>query len=642
MPTFPSYRQSIPAPGERQTVWPETGEVITVDEYNRRQAEAGPVLQDWIADDVDPDSLTDTAHGQVPQWLRYEREVGALPSPVVDRPPPVPGSKYEAFLRGQQPPPRQVRPAPARRPGPRPQGNADLDNLSGAAAPIVMEPELGNNLGKDKAPLTRTEARVRAGNAAWRDSLEPGSDLQQRFAPESYEAWMDENVRQPIGENAKKWVGTYGDSRTPEAAAAMTPEQRQARSDLRDREAAARHTPIAEEQRIRRMADKAGISYAEAADMVNRGYARAAAARQQHPDSAWVAGGQNDSTPPSFEEFGEAYAELRQKAGDAAAAQRREQEANARRILSQRAMLRSDPIGYLGRSDITDAQREAVQGQLPGAAMAGRSARVESENAAKIRVAEINAQATRDAAAAERESRVSQEQWRTKTQMDYEERQAARQREDEQKKREFEAEQKQLDRDAKKGADQAVIAERQAALDRDRQQHEEMMKRMDAQDAEAARRHAASMAQSAAEAAERRVQMEGTFGLQKSEEEEKKRQREEAVALSETKARLDPLVATHGAGVVNISQGDYDTPAAQEALDSIAAGADQSWSGFYNSDAVRMDAILRRIGVGDPAVRQALVQKHGLGTMAASGPGGRSGVISGLFNWLSGPPTYKP
>ena len=106
------------------------------------------------------------------------------------------------------------------------------------------------------------------------------------------------------------------------------------------------------------------------------------------------------------------------------------------------------------------------------------------------------------------------------------------------------------------------------------------------------------------------------------------------------KAEREKLVAAevqrYGVpGIAELMAGEYETPGAQEALESIAAGADQSWSGFYNDDARRFDAELQRLGVTDPEKRKQLVTQYGLSV--TFGPSSRSGPISGIVNWMSGP-----
>ena len=125
-------------------------------------------------------------------------------------------------------------------------------------------------------------------------------------------------------------------------------------------------------------------------------------------------------------------------------------------------------------------------------------------------------------------------------------------------------------------------------------------------------------------------------------QEERDRQTAENLAKKERDLTvIAPMEAKHGPGVRHILAGSYETPEAQASLESMAAAADQSWTGFYNSDAVRLDATLQRLGVADPSVRRGLVNFYGLGPGAAFGPGGRSGPISNTVNWWYGDPRYQ-
>jgi hypothetical protein len=119
------------------------------------------------------------------------------------------------------------------------------------------------------------------------------------------------------------------------------------------------------------------------------------------------------------------------------------------------------------------------------------------------------------------------------------------------------------------------------------------------------------------------------------------RMAEEARAKAEREKEIMAWESQYGPGARHIVDGAYDTPEAQESLGAMAAAADKSWTGFYNSDAVRLDATLQRLGIADPSVRKRLVNEYGLGPMSASGPGGRSGPVSMFANWLYGAPRYS-
>jgi len=157
-------------------------------------------------------------------------------------------------------------------------------------------------------------------------------------------------------------------------------------------------------------------------------------------------------------------------------------------------------------------------------------------------------------------------------------------------------------------------------------------------EAERARQEGA-IAQQRADTERQRVSNEAA-ALERGEQ-MKQEQRDEQQQLLERQR----LAARYGPGVEDLLDGNFSTPAAEATLAKIALDSDDSWTGFYPSDAIRMDATLQSIGVTDPAVRQRLVQDYGLSPMQAFGPQGRSGPISGLYNFFYGDidyPEYGP
>lgn len=407
---------------------------------------------------------------------------------------------------------------------------AEIDNLAGAATPISVEPVVGR---------FASDATGGLGNVL--ASRQAAEESAAAAAAERYAA------------DTKRYNDTYGQSYGPDAKP-PTEDQAAARQDRRYRDDVTRHSPYLEERRIRRMADAAGVTYAEAEAMVNRGYQSAGAARQLHPDSVFQVGGQNDTVPPDFGYFRDAYKELRQKGADRRAADLRQRRAAA----GQRAMLAQNPVGYLGRTDITDAQREAVADALPLNPERGRA----------------------------------------------------------------------------------------AAADAGNQQHAQLLRRMDLQEADAARRHEAEMKRVDNAAEEGRRQFDAQHGAAS-----------ETRAAAKQEAEDNRVVAQyppeHEAGIRHLREGQYNTPQAEEAIKYLAAQADQSWLGFYEADALRFDAALQQAGVTDPAARHALVRKYGLngaglgtvglglgvvppfapfvGAWSASDPGRGT-----LFSWLLG------
>jgi len=333
--------------------------------------------------------------------------------------------------------------------------------------------------------------------------------------------------------------------------------------------------------------------------------------------------------PPDFDQFRDAYTGLR----DAVRDKRAEDKAARVAEVSKRAMLAQNPMGYLGRDDINNEQRELVTQRMQGRRRSGDDPR--------IRVAEISAASAEAQAAAEREGRVSQQQWLEKTRIEAEERAAARAETNAIAQRNFDSEQKRLDREAQAAsgsrASNDVIAKLQADLDARRLEHDEQMALMERQGAEAQRRHEAAQNDSRLQAEERMKQFDAKYGLDKKEMEDKQEALADAQARAERELLLQPLEAQYGAGVRNIAAGDYGTPAAEDALQAMALGSDQGWLGFWEADGRRMDALLSRLGVTDQDTRRGLVERFGYGSpglLPGSGDG-RGGLLS---NWFAGRP----
>jgi hypothetical protein len=440
---------------------------------------------------------------------------------------------------------------------------ADVDNLEAAGTPIVMERDLMP--GSSESVLAAREA------AAARSFEERGPFYDQQR--QAYEAEFG-----PIGARN----------------ADVTSEQLQARDRRREREDVRRHSPYAEEQRIARMAERAGVSMAEARAMVQQGYDQAAADRGIPASAAWQVDGQNRSVPPDFDQFRDAYTGLR----DAVRDKRAEDKAARMAEVSKRAMLAQNPMGYLGRTDITDEQREIVTQRMQGRRRPGDDPR--------IRVAEINAKAAVDAASTQERMRIEAD-----------ERRAAMVEADAKAKREFDATENKLNRDAQtaqgNSAMEAAVADRKAALERDKMQHGELMGRFAAQEAEAARRHAESQTASNNQFTAQMKQFEARYGLDEKKLEQAQKEAEDLKARIESEALLKSMEAKYDEGVRAIAGGDYESPEAERTLQKMAAASDQSWTGFFPSDAQRMDAILERLGMADAAARQRLVAIYGTG-----------------------------
>jgi hypothetical protein len=468
-----------------------------------------------------------------------------------------------------------------------------LANLAAANSQFEMEPTIG-------------------GDSQWQSFVNetPGSERQATLNPEGY-AMQREMVAEGHREQAQAEMAKYG------TGSDLNPTQQQARMDLRDADDRRRHQPHVEEQRIARMAQRAGVTMAEARKMVNDGYQSAGASRQMHPDSRMVVGQPNDSPPPSSDYARDAYQDLRDAGTD-----RRSAALNARNTeVAKRAQLLLNPMSYLAREDITPDQRQVVTARMTPPR--GRS------GDPRIAVAEINAAAETTRITAEREARINQQQWAEKTRIAAEAAAVARAAEAAAAANTFAAEQAKLDREARVTAQEAARTEADAARAEqklaDEHKQAQTMAALATADNKADHRQEQTM-----------TQMRGQFDAE-SNARTAARTDAAAEAAKQEKELLMRSFDKYGEGARHIADGDYDTPAAGESLRSMAADSDQSWTGFYNSDARRMDAILLRLGVQDPDVRRNLVDQYGRGGVGmAPGTGGRSGPVSRIVNFLSG------
>jgi hypothetical protein len=456
---------------------------------------------------------------------------------------------------------------------------AEVDSLAGAAAPLDLEPEL-------------------ASFNQWANAS-PGTERQARYAPEEY-AMHRESVRDGYREDAQRDFAEYGDGNM---------DQLKARIDSGDRDAVRLY-----DNRMRRNA---------AEDRVIRSPWQEARRRIRLEEASGV---------PSDQLAGMDADALRE-----AAYRRRLQEQAARKAeVAKRAQLMLNPVAYLGRDDITPEQRQMVQDRMPPARSAAAS------NDPRIRVAEIGAESAAAQAAAEREARVSQQQWLETTRIAAEERAAARADANAVAQRNFDAEQKELDRAAQATAgDRAsndVVARLQADLDARRLEHEAQMAALARQSDEAQRRHEASMSESRIQADERMQQFEGRYGLDKDKMEADVAAQQEGLARVQREQLLGSMESSYGPGVRSIADGDDSTPEAQAALRKMARASDQTWLGFWRADGQRLDNLLARLGVDDPARRRALVERFGYGlenNFFGAGGDGRGGALS---YWLAGRP----
>lgn len=488
---------------------------------------------------------------------------------------------------------------------------ADVDNLAAADTPFEMDSGVG------RPPVPQSE-RV------FRDDNTRGMAAQVAAREAAANASWEERGRY-YGPKTAAYENTYG----PIGAADVTPAQEQARLRRRESEEVQRHSGFEEESRIARMAERAGIPISQAKELVQQGYNQSAADRGIPSPAAWQVSGQNRTVPPDFDHFSDSYAGLRE-----AVAEKRSADKAARKAeVSKRAMLAQNPMGYIGRDDITEEQRAIVTDRLQG--------RRKPADDPRIRIAEIQAKSATDAATSERESRVSQQQWLETTRIAAEERAAARAEANAVAQRQFDSEQKALDREARMAEGDAVreeaAAQRQADLDERQRQHAETMQRLESQDAANQRRHEEAQAANQQQFERSTQQFEARYGLDETKLKQAEKEAADLKARIESESLLKPMEAQYGEGVRSIAAGDYGTPAAQDALQQMARDSDQGWLGFWEADGRRMDAILLRLGVTDQNARRALVEQFGYGSpglLPGSGDG-RGGLLS---NWFAGRP----
>jgi hypothetical protein len=409
----------------------------------------------------------------------------------------------------------------------------------------------------------------------------------------------------------------------------ITKEQAAARYERKVAEDKMRQNPAVVEARLKRMAAAAGISMSEAR-------------------ASYEAGMEENGGGQTFDEFRRGTQDLRDKATD-------------RRLAAQQAAKdnwRATAMLAGGSQNINSGNR-GIYNQAAAIEDPAKRAEFLSQfrqtpgnfesNDPRIQVAQIQAQAAKDNAAAERESRTSQNQWLETTRIAAEERARKAQRFDVEQRQKFDAEQKHLDRElqASQGnaAREADAEARQKDLDLRIEQHKERMQqeanRMQAetnrheQQMEAMRLERQANRDAVASGDKRHAE---TVGVERDKLTAETNARLKAQEELKREQEMAPLVAQYGEGVRHLATGDYSTPQAQDSLQKLAKQSDESWFGFGHSDAVRMDAILQRLGVSDADARHQMIERFGyepsnnfLG-MGGEGRGER------LSYWFSGRP----
>jgi hypothetical protein len=199
-----------------------------------------------------------------------------------------------------------------------------------------------------------------------------------------------------------------------------------------------------------------------------------------------------------------------------------------------------------------------------------------------------------------------------------------------------------------------------ARADEERMRHEALMKQKDAEtklmlekmsagQVESAQRHAetieglkaqiATNAQNAEArsksdmyAADQRVkEAEITAGATADKLDATNKRIDKNEALAALLKREQEAVAMAGPGGADLVHGRLGTPAAQDSLKELASQADRTWSGFHQADAARLDAMLVKIGITDPATRRDIVQNYGINASNFPGQPGRGSRLTSMF-----------
>jgi hypothetical protein len=102
-------------------------------------------------------------------------------------------------------------------------------------------------------------------------------------------------------------------------------------------------------------------------------------------------------------------------------------------------------------------------------------------------------------------------------------------------------------------------------------------------------------------------------------------------ALAALQKRESEAIAMAGPGGADLMHGRLGLPAAQDALKELASQADRTWTGFHQADAARLDAMLVKIGITDPATRRDIVQNYGINASNYPGQPGRGSRFTSMF-----------
>ena len=421
----------------------------------------------------------------------------------------------------------------------------------------------------------------------------------------------------------------------------ITRDQAAARYERDVSEDKMRQDPAVVEARIKRMAKAAGISFSEAEAMYDQGM---------------EANGGGDT----FEEFRRGTKDLRKMAND-------------RSLAKQKAARDSwQATAYLaGGSQNLNSGNRGIYNQAAAIDDPAKQAEFLSQfrqtpgnfqsNDPRIQVAQIQAEAAKANAAAEREGRNSQNQWLETTRIAAEERMAKIRADAEQERQRFEAEQKKLEIDARGSEGNATREEaakiRQAELDQQQKQFEQTMKKMELQHLEqmarleaaakeATQRHAETLegmrGDTAARTAGAAATVEGARITAGAATEEAGAKRD--AAADQQRMTMELGLQEKSPGLYDVMTGNPSTEDAIRELKDIAAGADRfqylPGGGFGAREAASMNDKLKRLQrqaelmglkspLADPEYRRELIKQWGY---RSGWSGGRGGWMGDWFN----------
>lgn len=488
------------------------------------------------------------------------------------------------------------------------------DNLRASATPIAVEPMVGTKAAPTAPAMDPNDPST--WDAGYEEYVRQNTPAEPANSVERVDRYFADKRRAPL-QSKEEFVGALSrdyhrrrgekDLETYGFGPDRTPAQQAAVDERAAVERRAANTGRAEELRIARLAEQAGIPYAEAREQY------LAAKSNLSPNAGIAPDGL--MTPEGIRLATE---NLRGLARDKQAARQRElRERNQRRGMLAGSNVRANEanaIAAMSDEDVPDVVRARML--PPGVAEAEARANIEGgrlgiqQQEAEARLAAIQSQI--EAGASDREQRAIEfRALLEKQEADRADRLDREAREWEE--RRAQREQEFRERDAANARFMAELNARLQLGDNERK----------------ARDEANAIA---------RMEAEARIGALDS----NVAQQQEAMKRAEDLQRRQSLVAQYGPGVEDLLSGvDGLTPAAEDTLRKIAGEADKNYFGFWKSDAERMNAILQRLGIEDPARRKQYVETYGLApdSQAAFGPWGGTGRGARLSYWFSPRPS---